>query len=515
MPRIRQAILLTAAERYIVISMNFLMIAIVARLLTPDDFGLSVIGAAAIGLAECLRDFGVSGYLVQQTKLTRHETRTAFTVMAILSLLVAAVIWFSGPFLATFYEREGLDAYMKVIAVGFLAGPVSGPIMALMRRDMEFGKLAIVNIASGAVTAVVTVCIALWNASFMSFAYGVAAGAFASSVMAIALRRDFWVFKPAIAEWRSVAHFGGYSSATGMLSKAYEFVPSLVIGRVLDINAVGLYSRAASVSVLPDKCLLVGLVQIALPAMAAEIRAGRSLKFLYLQSLSFITAVQWPSLIVLAFLAHPAVLILLGGQWTEIVPLLQVMCLGLLLSFPTLLTYSLLVAMGQVRDAMIGSVIVLVAGAVIFLIAAPAGLMATAIASVVCVGVQSAVSLFYVRRHVAFSIGEMAESLKASTIIAAASTIAPAAIWMWNGFSFEISFVAAFVSGTGALIGWGLGLWWTRHPLFSELVLLKQFVLKAPDLLRKALRGNGWGKISGPGESGIVKGVPDQTPSAS
>ncbi|MEP9379954.1 oligosaccharide flippase family protein [Aquabacter sp. CN5-332] len=476
---VRQALLLTAAERYVVISVNFLMIAVLARLLTPEEFGFSVIGAATVALAECLRDFGVSGYIVQQRHLTRHGTQTAFCVMLLLSILVAAAVWFAAGPMASFYNKDGLRFYLEVTALSLLAGPFSGPPLALMRRDMDFAKVAMVNVASGVVTAAVTVGLAILGATYMSFAWGACAGALAAAILAVALRGELWIFRPSLADWRDTLSFGAYASATGFLSKIYEFVPSLLLGRILDFTAVGLYSRAALVCQLPDKCLLTGLLPIALPAMAAEVRAGRSLKPVYLHGITYITAVQWPALIVLAFLAQPIVLLLLGEQWGAITPLVRIMALGLLLSFPTVLAYPLLVAAGGVRDTMLGSLIVLVLGGSLMTAAAFFGLFAMAFGWVAAVALQAGVSLYFLRRHIVFNAGELAGALRKSAIVAAASSAVPALAVALNGFDFHLPIPVAIAVGAGAVLVWAISLKWTDHPLHAEAALLLLAIRRA------------------------------------
>jgi O-antigen/teichoic acid export membrane protein len=107
---------------------------------------------------------------------------------------------------------------------------------------------------------------------------------------------------------------------------------------VLTFDAAGLYNRALLVCQLPDRVVLGGAIPVILPALAAEVRAGSDLGASYVRAVSFITAVQWPALVVLAILAHPVVLVLLGGQWLSVVPLVQVVALASVLSFAGELT---------------------------------------------------------------------------------------------------------------------------------------------------------------------------------
>lgn len=485
---LRRALLFSVTERYISIALNFVMVATLARLLTPEEFGYSVIGAAAIGFAECLRDFGTSGYLIQTHSATRLAARTAFTVMLTLTLAVVAALWAAAGLIADFYGKEGLKLYLHITALCLLMGPFAAPPLALLRRDMQFQVVAIINVANSVTIALVTVSLAIMGASYMSFAWGIWAGASVTAVLAVLLHGDVRIFQPSLAEWRAIVSFGGYSSATGMFWKLQDFVPSLIIGRLMDFSAVGLFSRAAMVCQLPDKCLLNGLMPVALPALAAEARAGRDLATAYLKATAYITAIQWPSLILLACLAHPAVLILLGAQWVSIVPLVQIISLGLLLCFPTVLSYPLLAAAGGIRHAMIGSLIGLLSGTSFALLASPWGLTALAFGLVATASTQACLSLYLIRLYAPFSLGELARTLRKSAVTAATSALVPFLAVALNGFDFGFSITESIAIGVGSVIAWIAAIHWTRHPLAAEIDLALDALKKVGRVIRHEIR---------------------------
>lgn len=497
---VRRAFLFSASERYVVMTANFLMVAVLARVLTPEEFGFAVIGAAVVAVVETFRDFGALSFIVQKDVLQEQEARTAATIMLASTLVIAAAVLIAAAPLAAFYEREGLRPYLQVIALTLIAGAISGPLIALLQRDLLFGSIAIINVASAVCCALCTLALALLGASFMSFAWGGAAGAAVGAVLAMILKRDLWIFRPSLRAWRSTLSFGGYWTATGFLNKVYDYVPPLVLGRSLGFDAMGFYSRAAQVSQLPDKCLLAGLLPIALPAMANEAREGRSLKSAYLLSLSYITVLQWPALILLTFLAHPVVLILLGQQWLSIVPLVQIMSLALLPAFLTILAYPLLVAAGGVRDAFTATLVTVPPCMLLTGAAALYGLEAAALSLLAAQLIQSGVWLHFIRRRVPFGWREAAEALLRSLGVCAGSAVVPMIVLALNGFRFDASIPAAAVSVIGAAAGWALALTLTRHPFLAEMDHLARIVRAAlpppgvPLFLRKRLRVGGIGR---------------------
>ena len=484
MSGIRRAFLFTATERYIVISVNFAMMVIVARLLTPEEVGYSVIGAATMAVAEIFRDFGATSFIVQQTVLDRKAARTAATCMLLMSLIAALAIWCSAGTVASFYQKPGLQAYMHVLAVSFLAGPLSGPLMALLRRTLAFGAVATINVASATATAVVTVALALLGAGYMTFAWGSATGATMAAVLAVLMSKDHWVLRPTLAEWRKPLSFGLYSAASGILSRAADFLPALILGRMLTFDAVGLYNRATLVCQLPDKCLLTGLLPVVLPVFAEELRAGRSLKAVYLRGTSYITAVQWPSLLLLIFLAQPVVAILLGRQWASITPLVQIIAATALLGFPGVLAYPTLVAVGALKDTVRSTWVMVPINAALVAITAHFGISAVALSLFVTIPMQSMISIRFVRSHVPFTWDEMAGALQKSLVVAGCSLVAPVLTFVLLGLSFDVPIGLAGLTAAGSIAGWLLGLRATQHPLHAELCHLSNHV-----------RGATWGPL--------------------
>ena len=142
------------------------------------------------------------------------------------------------------------------------------------------------------------------------------------------------------------------------------------------------------VSDIPDRIVLTGVLSVAFPALAAEIREGRGLKQPYLRALGLITVVYWPALILLALLAHPVVFLILGRQWVEAVPLLQLMAIAGLAWFPVTLTSPVLLAMGANRDRVMADLIGRSVSALVLCSAAWFGIMAMAASKLVTLPFQ-------------------------------------------------------------------------------------------------------------------------------
>ena len=212
-------------------------------------------------------------------------------------------------------------------------------------------------------------------------------------------------------------------------------------------------------------------MSVVLPAFSSEVRQGRDLKRPYLAAVSIVTVFHWPALLLLSVLAYPVVDIVLGSQWSEAAPLVQVVAIALLFSFSFELNYPVMVAMGAIRDLFIRALIVfplsgiLLSAAVVF-----GGLQAAAWCLLVTVPFQAYVALSFVRRRLGLRRREIAAALWKSAVIALATAAAPLAAMFVSGSGFDLSFGQAIAAGPLALGGWATALILTRHPLLDEII---------------------------------------------
>ncbi len=470
MSGIRRSLLLASSERYAFAFISFVTVVITARLLTPADSGVAVLGWTVVGLADSLREFGASTFLIQQAEMTREKVRTAFTIMFLLSFTLAATLFLVSPSVAAFYGEEALNAYLRLTAAGLMIGPFASPILALLRREMAFGTLALVSVAVASANMVAVVTLALLGYRYMSFAWASLLSSTVGVILALLVRPDVSIFRPSLSQWRGAIAFAGYDSAAAILNRVWEALPYLVFGRALGVDAVGLYNRAMTVCSWPEKYLLAGLGPVALPAFSAHVREGRSLKAAYLTSIEYITAVQWPALILLAIFADSVVPILLGHQWTAAVPLVQIMSVALLAWFPAYLTYPTLVASGGIRDTLISSMISLPISALILAVASRYGLHAVALSMLVTIPLQVVIAVSFVRRRLEMAWLEIAFAVRRSLVAAMLSGIGP---WLLHGaaqsFGWTGNLAIVTVAALLALGGWLVGVRLARHPIAAEL----------------------------------------------
>lgn len=483
--RLRRALALTTMERYFGLVLNFATMAAVSRILTPSEIGVAVIGWAILSVPYALRDMGTMDFIIQRRDLTPYDTRTAATVGILTAVALVAVILGISPWIVSAYGDPRLGQFLNVMVFAILTDAVGSPLVGLMRRELEFGRVVFVNLTLAIVTASVTVGFAVLGFSYMCVAWAGLLGNASAAFVALCIKREVWVFRPALKHWRDIVGFGGYYCTMAFMLRLYEAVPYLALGRFMPPAATGYYNRAVQLCQLPEKVILSGIVAVAFPALAAEAREGRELKPSYLRAIEYVTAVQWPGLVLLACLAPTVVTLIYGHQWLDVVPLVQIMAIASIIGANSVLNYPILYAVGALRHALLATVLSLGPSSLVLVLAARYGATALALSMCATVSFNTFVMMQFIRRHLDFTWLEVWMAVRKSVVVLALSAVGPLALmWIFDAHAVQPLPVQILILALAGL-GWFCGLHLTAHPFLAEISHVANAVKRRlPALLR-------------------------------
>ena len=466
--RLRHSLFYSFFEKYSSFIVQFAANVTIARLLTPEDIGIYSVGIAVFAFAHAVRDFGVTNYLIQEQDLTNDRIRSALTVTAGIAWSLAIIIAVASPFIASFYNEPGLAEVLIVLAVGFALLPLGSTIMAVLRREMRFRALYVVNTSAAFVNAGVSVLLASLGVGFMSLAWGSLAGIIVTAATAILFHRERAHFLPGFREVRRVLRFGATMSAASLLNEAGTAAVDLTIGRILGFAAVGNYSRAQGLIQAFRQLVLQGLSPVLLPALAAMRRGGRELAEPCVTAMNHLAAVTVPFFAFFAVMAEPTIMVLFGDQWGSAVPVLRILAIGWLFAFLGPVAVPAFVAMGRPQLALRLQAITQPVKIAAVIPACMISLNAVAIVIASFSILQAGLSYIYLRRLVGIDFHHLYRIISVSSGIATIALCLPLTVLLIGpmaGFDEAIELILASI---GAGIGWLLGIFVFRHPLVSE-----------------------------------------------
>src|SRR5688500_4936988 len=129
---------MATGEQYLRLAIHFISIAAISRVLTPAEIGVSVIGTGIVLIALGLREFATSDFLIQRPEITQDDVRASFTLVFLLTVLIAIAMCLVAPWFGILYGEEKLAHFLRIAAVAGLIEAVSLPIRGLLRRELAF-----------------------------------------------------------------------------------------------------------------------------------------------------------------------------------------------------------------------------------------------------------------------------------------------------------------------------------------------------------------------------------------
>lgn len=469
---VRRAYVMASLEQYLALVINLAVLMTMARVLTPGEIGEAVTGLAIAVVAFSTREFVTSEFLIQRQSVDAAAMRTALTLQVAVSTVIAAALVALSGLIAHFYATPGLSFFLFLAAIAGLIEALAQPVVALLRREMSFGALAIIRTVVSLVTALVTIVLAALSFGPVSFAWGMLAGAVTLAALALSCSPlpVVTIFRPDLGCWREALAFGIFKGAALVVERLHETVPQLILGRIASMTSVALYNRSNALCGIPDRIVMSAFYSMAFPALANRVREGHDIEKTYFGVLAYLSVLYWPGVVLVSLLAPSIVAIVLGPQWEEAVPIVRILGLSAVFWLPVIVTGPLLLALGRNRDAFLASLISRCLASAILCAASLYGVTAMALSQFVSLPLQMLVALVFVHRHLPYSPSALIAALVPSAIVTGFSLAGPLALLALHGQETGLPgfIVAILLAGSG----WLIGLHVTRHLFLAELHIL-------------------------------------------
>ena len=359
-------------------------IAIIARLIPPDQYGVFALAMPAVAICMALSNFGLAQAVVQRRTLTHAEASTLFWVNTGIALLGAGLIFLLAPWAARLFDDPRVTDVYRVIAPSVIFATMVGQYGALLQRRLRSASYEVIQLMGEAIALVVAIGLALWGASYWSLVIQQLLSQIAPLVLAVIYTgwRPSSPAKARITPVKDAIGFGGYVAGTGILNKLIQYGGSAVAGIRLEAAAVGLFNRALRLGNLPAVRLMGPLSGSFVPTLAALRDDPAQMEKIFIRMTSRANLILLPVSVVIAAGAAPIVAIAMGPTWAAAAPLLAWMSLR---SMRASVNYSLgylLLANGQGRVLFFNTLFRFVLVTLVIYVAAGYGLVTMAAAFV-------------------------------------------------------------------------------------------------------------------------------------
>jgi PST family polysaccharide transporter len=303
---------------------------VLARLLTPADYGLVAMVAAVSGLVKMVADGGLSQATIQRPEINHRQVSTLFWINVGFSFLLMVVFSALAPALAWFYGEPRVALITLVVAGTFLFSGLMVQHDALLRRQMRFLSLTVRDIAASVVGVAVAIVMAWRGAGYWALVALPAATGLTQMVLSWFL--SGW--RPGLPSWspevRSMVGFGGHLVGANIIAYTDRNADNVLIGWFWGAGPLGLYSRAYSLLMLPLRQINAPVTAVALPAFSRIQDDPERFARYYLRTMNLIMWFNAPLIGFLFIAAEPVITIVLGGQWREAAAVFQILAISAL-----------------------------------------------------------------------------------------------------------------------------------------------------------------------------------------
>lgn len=315
------------AFRIVTRIMSFVRTAIVARILTPKDFGLFGIATITLSLIEVFTETGINIFLIQQKDEADKFISTAWIVSIIRGCLIGLLIYIFAPFISSFFHSSSSEILVRWMALVPLVRGFINPSVAKFIKDLEFHKEFIYRTAQFVVESLATLLFVLIRHDALSLVFGLIVGAMFEAGLSFLMAhpRPRFAFEKQL--FRRVIHYGKWLTAAGIFDYLYQNADNIVVGRVLGTTSLGFYSMAYRISSVPISEFSDVFSRATFPVYAKISDDKARLLSAFYKSLGMTTLLVAPVGIIFFFFPEFIVGILLGDQWLSVASVLRMLAL--------------------------------------------------------------------------------------------------------------------------------------------------------------------------------------------
>ena len=326
---------------------NFIIGILIARILTPADYGLIGMTMVFISISNLFIDSGISQALIQKKNRSAIDFSTAFIFNITIALACYIIIFMFAPLISRFYQEPILVPMLRVLGVSLIISSLSTVQKARLLVRLDFRKQAIANISGVIIGGATGLIWAYYHQDVWAIVYH-------QVTCQLTITGTYWIlnkwhpsFEFSIASLKKLWNYGVKLLTAGILSTLLREINSLVIGKVYRPTELGYYSRAVQTSDMFAYTLNDIINAVTFPVLSKLQDDRDKFIFVYMKMLGMTAFCIFPILTMLSALAKPLFIWLLTEKWILAVPLFQWLCIARMLTPLTALNMNILNAKGR------------------------------------------------------------------------------------------------------------------------------------------------------------------------
>lgn len=322
-----KGLLWSANSKFLSQLFNFIITAILARLLIPADFGIVGMSLIFTGLIAMINETGLTTAIIQKKDITNSHLYTAFWVNIATGIILFVGSFFAAPLIADFFKAADVELIIKISSISFLISSVALVNRSLLTKNLNFKKLAATEIIGSIVSGVAAIYLAFLGFGFWSLV----ARNLINDFVVISLTLIAYPWKPAIYFSKKcfieMFSFGANVIGSSFLYYLRGNLDYIVVGRLMGTEMLGYYTLAYSLAIYPIRKLSPIITKVVFPAFSIIKDDNVAYKNGYIKLLSFMAITIIPAMVGLASISNELIRIIYGYNWILAIQPLQILCI--------------------------------------------------------------------------------------------------------------------------------------------------------------------------------------------
>jgi len=328
-------------------------IAVLARILSPSQFGSYGIALLVLGFLEVLTETGINVFLIQEKDNIQEYLDSAWVVSIIRGTLVSLIIVLSTPFVTGFFGTPQVTHLLYLIsAVAFIRGFIN-PMEISFQKNLQFAKQFLFQGFLYLVDATIAISFGLLTHSESAMIISMIVTASLEAILSFIIFKDKPKFSLEKEKFLKVIHSGKWITGAGIFAYIFQNIDDVTVGKVLGTTNLGFYQQSYNISTLPVTGVSNIFNVVMFPVLVKISGDIKSLKKTFYRAVGAVLATATVFGIIIIFFAHPIILLFLGPKWLTIEPVLKILTIFGVLKSILNSSYSLFLSLKMQKIVML------------------------------------------------------------------------------------------------------------------------------------------------------------------
>lgn len=397
----------SAIERFSIQGITFVIGLIMARLLSPSDYGIIGILGIFIAIAQTFIDSGFGNALVRKIDRTEYDLNTVFYFNIVVSVICYGILFLIAPFVAAFFNQVILEDVLRVIAINLVLQSFNSVQFALFEIKVDFKTIAKCSLAASILSGILGITLAYLGFGVWALVYQQLCATMIRTVAVWGFSdwRPKWMYS--WTSFRTLFSYGSKLLASGLLHTVYVNMTTLFIGKFYTPKSLGFYSRGDQLPSLLCSNSTGILQRVTFPIFAQLQNDDTKLIGVYRKYIGITSMIVFFLLFFLFSISKPLILFLLGTKWEPAVVFCQILCFAWMFDHICVINLNLLQIKGRSDLFLRLEIIKKIISFAILCAAVPFGVMAICISRVIYSQIAVYINTFYTGQI--FGVGYVAQ----------------------------------------------------------------------------------------------------------